>query len=128
MDIYLYDRVPWRGGIMMRAYSIGFLGSVVLTVIAFVCVQFKLLEGLELLLVIGGLAALQAVVQLYYFMHLGSEEKPRIKLITFLFMFIILLIIVGGSIWIMHHLNYNMMEMTPSEKDYYMNTQRDKGF
>ena len=113
---------------MIRSYVIGFVSSLLLTILAFVCVQFQLLSGTQLLLAIGVLAIIQAIVQLYYFLHLGSEAKPRLRLMTFLFMFLILLIIVGGSIWIMHHLNYSMMQMTPSEKDYYMNSQRDKGF
>lgn len=113
---------------MIRSYVIGFVGSLILTIVAFVCVQYELLEGTQLLIAIGVLAAIQAIVQLYYFLHLGSEAKPRVRLMTFSFMFLILLIIVGGSVWIMHHLNYNMMQMTPSEKNYYMNSQRDKGF
>ena len=105
---------------MIRGYVIGFIASLLLTIGAFVCVQFQLLSGASLLIVIGVFAILQAIVQLYYFLHLGSEVKPRIRLLTFLFMFLILLIIVGGSIWIMQHLNYNMMQMTPNEKDFYI--------
>jgi predicted RNA-binding protein associated with RNAse of E/G family len=40
----------------------------------------------------------------------------------------ILVIVVGGSIWIMNNLNYNMMQMSPTEKTNYMMTQHDKGF
>jgi len=29
-------------------------------------------------------------------------------------------ILVGGSIWIMYHLNYNMMDMSPQEQSQYM--------
>jgi cytochrome o ubiquinol oxidase operon protein cyoD len=113
---------------MIRSYVIGFVASLSLTLVAFGCVYFNILSGMQLLIVIGLLAIVQAIIQLNYFLHLGSEAKPRLRLMTFLFMFLILIIIVGGSIWIMHNLNYNMMQMTPEQKDYYMNSQRDKGF
>ena len=113
---------------MIRNYVIGFVASLTLTLIAFSLVYFRIISGTELLVAIGILAIIQAIVQLNYFLHLCSEAKPRLRLMTFLFMFLILAIIVGGSIWIMHNLNYNMMRMTPAEKNYYMNSQRDKGF
>ena len=112
----------------MVRYVIGFVLSLLLTVIAFGSVEFGWLNGIQLLLAISGLALIQAVVQFYYFLHLGEEIGPRYKLLSLLFMLLILAIIVGGSLWIMHHLNYNMMEMSPEEKDYYMTSQKDKGF
>jgi cytochrome o ubiquinol oxidase operon protein cyoD len=55
------------------------------------------------------LAAAQAAVQLIFFMHLGIEEKPRWNLITFWLLALMVFIIVAGSIWIMFHLDYNVM-------------------
>lgn len=113
---------------MMKKYAIGFIVSLLLTCSAFASVEYEWFNGGMLLLVIGMLAVIQAIVQLYYFLHLGEELKPRIRLLTLSFMLVILLIIVVGSLWIMQHLNYNMMQMTPDEKDYYMTSQKDKGF
>lgn len=113
---------------MIRAYTIGFVLSLILTLLAFFSVQNQLFVGSLLLAILGLLAVIQAIVQLYYFLHLGEDAKPRVRLLTFSFMILILLIIVGGSLWIMHNLNYNMMQMTPTEKDLYMLEQKDKGF
>lgn len=113
---------------MIIKYVIGFIASIVLTCAAYVSVEYGLTNGALLIALLAIFAILQAIVQLYFFLHLGEEAKPRIQLLTFGFTTLILVIIVGGSLWIMHNLNYNMMQMTPIEKDYYMTTQRDKGF
>ena len=55
------------------------------------------------------LATAQAAAQLIFFMHLGVEEKPRWNLITFWLLALMVFIIVAGSIWIMYHLDYNVM-------------------
>lgn len=108
-------------------YIIGFLLSLGLTLLAYAIVVLKLVDtwAVGILLV---LAVAQMVVQLVYFLHLGEEVGPRLKLLSFVFMGVILLIIVVGSLWIMNHLNYNMMEMTPDEKETYMMGQKDKGY
>ncbi len=54
-------------------------------------------------------AVAQATFQLIFFMHLGVEEKPRWNLITFWLLALMVFIVVAGSIWIMYHLNYNVM-------------------
>lgn len=72
---------------------------------------------------LGILAFGQFVVQLVYFLHLGTEQKPRWKLLVFWFMIVVVLIVVVGSLWIMYNLNYNMI-MPPEN----MNIQTQKGF
>lgn len=108
-------------------YIIGFLLSLGLTLLAYAIVVLDLLSAwaVGVLLV---LAVAQMIVQLVYFLHLGEEVGPRLKLLSFVFMEVILLIIVVGSLWIMNHLNYNMMEMSPDEKETYMMGQKDKGY
>lgn len=112
----------------IKNYTIGFVLSLALTLAAYFAVVNELASGLTLLLILGGLAIAQMIVQLIYFLHLGEEMRPRYRLASFLFMAGILLIIVVGSIWIMHHLDYNMMNMSPNEKTEYMLNQHDKGF
>jgi len=112
----------------LQKYIIGFVGSLLLTLVAYFLVTNNMVGGLTLLLILGGLALVQMIVQLVYFLHLGDEARPRYKLASFVFMAGILAIVVVGSIWIMNNLNANMMDMTPTEKDNYMKTQFDKGF
>ena len=80
----------------------GFFASLALILVAYF---FAL--GYPLLLV--SLAIVQGIVQLIFFLHLGIETKPRWNLMIFLFMILIMVVILGGSIWIMRELNYNLM-------------------
>ncbi len=61
-------------------------------------------------------ALMQLLVQLIFFLHLGREAKPRWNLIMLISTFGIVLLIVVGSIWIMDHLNYNMMPSLQLDK------------
>lgn len=92
-----------------KAYLTGFILSILLTLASFYLVIEKILTGWTLLFTLSGLGVLQALVQLVLFLHLGTEEKPRWNLIIFLFMTLVLVIIVFGSIWIMENLNYRTM-------------------
>lgn len=113
---------------LVMKYVIGFLLSLLITLGAYFLVMGQVFVGIGLSLVLGILALSQAVVQLYLFLHLDNEARPRLKFLSLVFMLLVLVIVVAGSLWIMYHLNYNMMELSPVEKDNYLNTQRDKGF
>lgn len=108
-------------------YIIGYILSLILTITAYNLVIYKSANSF-LLGALVLLAVVQLIVQLVFFLHLGDEAKPRYKIISFVFMSVMLLIIVIGSLWIMQNLDSNMMHMTPQEKTDYMMTQHDKGF
>jgi len=99
----------------LRQYAIGFGLSLILTVIAFGLVQLHLNSGHEtfkhelVVPLILGLAFIQLLVQLVFFLHIGQESKPKWKLMAFLFGAMVVAIIFIGSIWIMYNLDYNMM-------------------
>lgn len=111
----------------LKNYTIGFVLSIALTLIAYFAVVNHWATGWALIAGIISLAVVQLVIQLVFFLHLGSETKPRWNLVIFLFMLMVLLIIVVGSLWIMNNLNYNMM-MSPEEMDKHMLQQSNKGF
>lgn len=60
-------------------------------------------------LFITAFGLVQAWIQLYTFLNLGKETKPRWNLMAFLFTLMVTFILVVGSIWIMYNLNYNLM-------------------
>lgn len=92
-----------------KSYLIGFSLSLALTLAAYFFVVKKIAAGLTLDCILAGLALLQAVVQLILFLNLTREPKPRWNLVVFLFMILVVAILVFGSMWIMYHLNYNLM-------------------
>jgi cytochrome o ubiquinol oxidase subunit IV len=97
----------WHG--TLKAYVIGLIASVVLTAAAFFLVAVRLFTGYGLIFTIIGLGIVQAAAQLLFFLHVGQESKPRWETLLFLFMVMVLLIIVIGSLWIMYDLNHRVM-------------------
>lgn len=99
---------------LTRSYFIGFGLSVLLTLVAFMVTKQQVTSDgqqfpvLALMIGLVVLAVSQLVVQLLYFFHLGHETKPRLNLVSFLFMLMVIGIIGFGSIWIMYNLDYNM--------------------
>ena len=98
-----------------KAYLTGFMMSLSLTVTAFILVYGATSVGGSplsqgwLIAVIASLAVCQLVVQGMYFLHLSSKGKPGRSLQIMLFVLVMAAIVVGGSIWVMHNLNYRMM-------------------
>jgi cytochrome o ubiquinol oxidase operon protein cyoD len=99
----------------VKKYIMGFALSLILTFASYFSVLYKLFSPTPLLYTILFLALVQTVIQLALFLHLGEESKPHRNLLTFLFMLSILIIVVWGSIWIMDHLDYNMMMNHPTK-------------
>jgi cytochrome o ubiquinol oxidase operon protein cyoD len=108
---------PHSLGKTMTNYIIGFVLSVVLTLVAYVLATSGQLDNNTLVLVLAGLAAAQTVVQLLYFLHLRDEKEPRWKLLVFDFMMLVVAILVIGTMWIMNNLNYHMPKHQPSDQD-----------
>lgn len=93
----------------LTSYLVGFLLSILLTLAAYFLVWEKVFEPRILVFVISSFGIVQMFVQVVFFLHLGQESKPYWNSQLFLFMLIILAIVVIGSLWIMHHLSYNVM-------------------
>ncbi|SFF25002.1 cytochrome o ubiquinol oxidase operon protein cyoD [Paenibacillus algorifonticola] len=90
----------------MKSYVIGFVLSIILTIIPIAIVMNDMLSKQLTIIVILIMAGLQFVVQLFFFMHLKDEAKPRYNTMALVFGLIILLTVVAGSIWIM---SYNVV-------------------
>lgn len=94
-----------------KSYLIGFAASIALTLLAYFFVAGHFFTGWVLDTVIITLSIVQVLVQLLFFLHLGDESKPYWNLIAFLFMVMVVVIIVVGSIWIIFDLDYRMMRL-----------------
>lgn len=100
-----------------ESYIIGFIFSLILTLVAYFSVAEHLISGWSLLLTVGALAFVQVVVQLVFFLHLGQEPAPPWNLICFLFMVLVVFIIVIGTLWIMYQLDYQMAKPPTAHKE-----------
>lgn len=97
----------------MHSYILGFALSLVLTIIPYVLVTRHMIGGDSGLFVITLFAVGQLLVQVFFFLHLPAKVKPYWDLIVFFYTILILLFLVIGTLWIMYHLNVNMMGVSP---------------
>ena len=104
----------------LAKYVSGFALSVVLTLLAYFAVTDRALRHNWLIGTILGLALVQFMVQLVFFLHLGPGRNQRLKRVAFFFMIGVVCIVVFGSLWIMSNLNYRM---TPQQVNSYLNSQ-----
>lgn len=96
----------------MRDYVIGFVLSVILTVIPFWLVMGEVLESrvwtVALIMIFG---AIQIVVHMVYFLHMNTKSEGGWNMLALIFTLVLVVIMLAGSLWVMHHLNVNMMPM-----------------
>ena len=88
---------------------IGFILSLILVIGAYRIAVYHHLLSWTLVAMVVGLGVFQSFLQLIFFMHLGLESKPRWNLLAFLYTIFVAL--VGGTLWIMYNLDYNLMPM-----------------
>lgn len=92
----------------LEAYVIGFSLSVILTLMAFGVVIFKLLDTEYTYISLAALAITQLIVQSICFLSLNKSKAGQWNLLPFLFTILIIAILASGSFWIMYNLNFNM--------------------
>ena len=93
----------------VKSYAIGFVLSVILTVIPFYLVMNPSLPKDMTLLIIIAFAVIQIVVHLYYFLHLDTSKAARSSVTSFLFTALVIALLVGLSLWIMFSIHTSMM-------------------
>ncbi|MEH6413455.1 cytochrome o ubiquinol oxidase subunit IV [Pseudomonas sp. CGJS7] len=95
-----------------RSYTIGFILSVVLTAIPFWLVMAKVIpnSGIAAFVVLA-FAVVQIVVHMVYFLHMNTKSEGGWNMLALIFTLVLVVIMLAGSLWVMHHLNTNMMPM-----------------
>ncbi|MBB3319064.1 MULTISPECIES: cytochrome o ubiquinol oxidase subunit IV [Rhizobium] len=97
-----------------RSYMIGFVLSIILTAIPFWLVMADVFESSTVTAAwVMGLAAVQIVVHMIFFLHMNPQSEGGWTMMALIFTLLIVAIALAGSLWVMHHLNTNMMPMTP---------------
>jgi cytochrome o ubiquinol oxidase operon protein cyoD len=92
-----------------KDYAIGFILSVILTAIPFWMVMTHQLAPNATKFVILGFAAVQVIVHMVYFLHMNSKSEGGWNMMALILTAILLFIVLTGSIWVMTHMNANMM-------------------
>ncbi len=112
----------------LYAYVIGFALSIGFTLASFELAQIYIASGRtvfsqqNIALAIVTFGILQLLAQLVCFLHL-NPKRDAWNFAVFLFALVVVSFVVGGSLWIMANLNYNMNAMSPAQMDSYMQNQ-----
>jgi cytochrome o ubiquinol oxidase operon protein cyoD len=94
----------------MKGYVIGFVLSVILTAIPFWLVMNNVIASSSLAaFTILAFAVVQIVVHMIFFLHLNAKSEGGWNMLALIFTLVLLVIMLAGSMWVMHHLNANMM-------------------
>ncbi|MDQ0568760.1 cytochrome o ubiquinol oxidase operon protein cyoD [Variovorax paradoxus] len=96
-----------------KGYMTGFVLAVILTAIPFWLVMGKVLVSTHTTsLVILGFAAVQIVVHMIYFLHMDAKSESGWNMLALIFTIVLVVITLAGSLWVMYHMNANMMPMS----------------
>ena len=94
----------------LSTYMLGFVLSVVLTAIPFWLVMSGALPSKQITaLVIMAFAVVQIVVHMVYFLHMNTRSENGWSMMALIFTIVMVVIALSGSLWVMNHLNSNMM-------------------
>ena len=99
-----------------KSYMTGFVLSVILTAIPFWLVMSDVLgDTFKTSLVVMALAAVQIVIHMIYFLHMNTKSEGGWTFLALVFTLTLVVVTLVGSIWVMYHLDQNMMPMSPHE-------------
>jgi len=118
---YVGGTVAGESHASVKSYLIGFVLSVILTAVPFGLVMDPAHHGFTaatVLAAILALAVVQVFVHIVYFLHMDRSAEQRWNVLAFSFTILILVIVVAGSVWIMHNATSNMEHaMTPTSSE-----------
>lgn len=93
----------------VRGYLTGFGLALVLTLVPFALVVWGGFGSVTTFIVLGACGLAQFVVQLRFFLHIDLRRQKREDLQLILFSILLLVIMAGGTIWIVGNLGMRMM-------------------
>lgn len=110
----------------MKSYVVGFILSLFLTLAAAGVLYAHEWSGHTLFThasmygYVLVLALVQLAVQLYFFLHVGKPDRSRDQVALIAFTGMVVVILVGGSLWIMYNLSHTAHVPSGHEMEQYM--------
>jgi cytochrome o ubiquinol oxidase operon protein cyoD len=105
------DEPPEEGSHWVRNANLGLGFSIVLTVAAFLLAQSNVIYEPAIPVALIVLAIAQMGVHLVFFLHITTGPDNTNNVLALAFGLLVVFVVVIGSVWIMSHLNQNMMPM-----------------
>ena len=91
-------------------YMWGFVLSIILTAIPFWLVMTNVISDRSTaVLVLGGFAVVQILVHMVFFLHMNGKIEGGWTLPSTIFTVVFVAIGIAGTLWVMFHMNTNMM-------------------
>ena len=95
----------------LTTYLVGLGLAALLTVVSFFISGTTLVWGPSIPVALAVLAIAQMGVHLVFFLHITTGPDNVNNVLALEFGVLIVVLLIGGSLWIMAHLNHNMMPM-----------------
>jgi cytochrome o ubiquinol oxidase operon protein cyoD len=95
----------------LGTYVLGFALAVLLTIASFWVAKTDLIYGPGIPVALATLAVAQMGIHLVFFLHLTTAPDNTNNVLALAFGLLIVGLVVFGSVWIMAHLNHNLMPM-----------------
>lgn len=96
----------------VEGYVLGFLLAALLTVASFYVVHTDVIWGGGIVMALIVLAVAQIGVHLVFFLHITTAPDNTNNILALAFGILIVVLLIGGSVWIMGHLSERMMPMS----------------
>jgi cytochrome o ubiquinol oxidase operon protein cyoD len=113
-DAELHGHGDTVGHGSLGSYLLGFGLSAVLTAVPFWLVMTGVLDSTQgTVAAIIVMAVAQILVHTLCFLHVTTTAEGGWTLMAYAFTAVLVLITIGGSLWIMYHLNTNLMPPMP---------------
>jgi cytochrome o ubiquinol oxidase subunit IV len=93
----------------VKGYLIGFALAVGLSIVSFYMARSTLVWAPSIPIALSVLAMAQMGVHLVFFLHITTGQDNVNNVLALAFGALIVFLVIGGSIWIMHAMNANMM-------------------
>lgn len=91
-------------------YMWGFVLSIILTAIPFWLVMGNIISDRSTaVMVLGGFAVVQILVHMVFFLHMNGKIEGGWTLLSTIFTVVFVAIGIAGTLWVMFHMNTNMM-------------------
>ncbi|MFQ3186597.1 cytochrome o ubiquinol oxidase subunit IV [Marinomonas primoryensis] len=93
----------------VKSYLVGFIWSAILTGIPFWMVMTETFDKGPTYIAIVLFAVVQIFVHLKYFLHLNFSQQGKLDTYSFMFSAVVIVMVVGLSVWIIYASNAMMM-------------------
>jgi cytochrome o ubiquinol oxidase operon protein cyoD len=111
IDVAPGDEAEPRVGVRLLGYVVGLGLALLLTATSFFVAGTDLVWQPSIPVAIIVLAIAQMGVHLVFFLHITTGPDNTNNVMALAFGLLIVFLVVGGSVWIMSHMNQNMMPM-----------------